>query len=41
MGLDLVVASRAALSTTLHALLCTVGRELLDQPPLCVVQEDS
>src|SRR5262245_49818066 len=31
MGLDLVVASRAALSTTLHALLCTVGRELLDQ----------
>src|SRR5262249_4851533 len=38
MGLDLTVASRAVLPTTLHALLCPVGRELLDQPPLRVVQ---
>jgi len=45
MGLDLVVASRAVLPTILHARLCPhimcVGRELLDQPALCVVRHDS
>ena len=45
MGLDLVVASRTVLPTILHARLCRhimcVGRELLDQPALCVVQHDS
>ena len=45
MGLDLVGASRAVLPTILHARLCPhimcVGRELPDQPPLCVVQHDS
>jgi len=44
MGLDLVVAGRAVSPAILDALSCPyvmdIGRELFDQPALCIVQHD-